>query len=205
MSENTQTRLGFLASHRGTNMQSIFNACRQGRLDAVPAVVISNNGDSGALERAENEGIPAYHIGSRTFPEPDDLDRAICDTLARHEVDLVILAGYMKRLGRRTLDRFRGRIINIHPSLLPAYGGRGMYGDRIHAAVLEAGDTETGVTVHLVTEEYDAGPVLAQRKVPVREGDTVQSLASRVLAVEHETYVDTLARILSGDIPLPAR
>ena len=196
-------RLGFLASHNGTNMQSIINACRRGRLSALPVVVISNNGASGALERAENEGIPAYHIGSRTFPEPDDLDRAICETLKRHEVDLVILAGYMKRLGPRTLAEFRGRIINIHPSLLPKYGGRGMYGEKIHEAVLAAGDTETGVTVHLVNEDYDAGPVLAQVKIAVREGDTARSLADRVLAVEHETYVDTLARILSGDITLP--
>ena len=196
-------RLGFLASHNGTNMQSIINACRRGRLAAQPVVVISNNGSSGALERAENEGIPAYHIGSRTFPEPDDLDRAICETLKRHEVDLVILAGYMKRLGPRTLAEFRGRIINIHPSLLPKYGGRGMYGEKIHEAVLAAGDTETGVTVHLVNEDYDAGPVLAQVKIAVREGDTARSLADRVLAVEHETYVDTLARILSGDITLP--
>jgi len=196
-------RLGFLASHNGTNMQSIINACRRGRLSALPVVVISNNGASGALERAENEGIPAFHIGSKTFPDPDDLDRAICETLKRHEVDLVILAGYMKRLGPRTLAEFRGRVINIHPSLLPKYGGRGMFGEKVHEAVLAAGDKETGVTVHLVNEDYDAGPILAQVKVPVREGDTVRSLADRVLAVEHETYVDTLAGILSGEIKLP--
>lgn len=199
----TFERLGFLASHNGTNMQSIINACRRGRLAARPVVVISNNGSSGALERAENEGIPAYHIGSRTFPDPDDLDRAICETLKRHQVDLVILAGYMKHLGPRTLAEFRGRVINIHPSLLPRYGGQGMYGEKVHAAVLAAGDRETGVTVHLVDEHYDAGPILAQVTVPVREGDTVRSLADRVLAVEHETYVDTLARILSGEITLP--
>ncbi|MEJ2760912.1 MAG: phosphoribosylglycinamide formyltransferase [Gammaproteobacteria bacterium] len=199
----TLKRLGFLASHRGTNMQSIFNACRRGRLSAVPVVVISNNGDSGALERAENEGIPAYHISSRTFTDPDNLDRAICETLVRHEVDLVILAGYMKRLGPRTLSRFRGRVINIHPSLLPKYGGRGMYGDKVHEAVLAAGEEETGVTVHLVTGDYDAGPILLQKRVPVRAGDTVRSLADRVLAVEHETYVEALAGILSGEIALP--
>jgi phosphoribosylglycinamide formyltransferase-1 len=196
-------RLGFLASHNGTNMQSIINACRRGRLSAQPVVVISNNGSSGALERAENEGIPAYHIGSKTFPDPDDLDRAICETLKRHEVDLVILAGYMKRLGPRTLAQFKGRIINIHPSLLPKYGGRGMYGEKVHEAVLASGDRETGVTVHVVNEDYDAGPILAQVKIPVREGDTVRSLSDRVLAVEHETYVDTLAGILSGEIKLP--
>lgn len=199
----TVERLGFLASHRGTNMQSIIDACRQGRLAATPAVVISNNGDSPALDRAENEGIPAYHISSRTFPDSDDRDRAIRDTLRRHHVDLVVLAGYMKRLGPATLEAFSGRIINIHPALLPKYGGKGMYGDRVHEAVLEAGDAETGVTVHLVEGDYDSGRILAQKKVPVKSGDTVASLAARVLRVEHETYVETIGRIISGDIRLP--
>ncbi len=196
-------RLGFLASHRGSNMQSIIDACRQGRLAATPAVVISNNGDSGALERAEIEGIPAYHISSQTFPDSEEHDRAIRDTLLRHEVDLVVLAGYMKRLGAATLTAFTGRIINIHPSLLPRYGGRGMYGERVHEAVLAAGDTETGVTVHLVEGDYDSGRILAQKKVPVKAGDTVETLADRVLAIEHETYVETINRILSGEIKLP--
>lgn len=196
-------RLGFLASHRGTNMQSIIDACKQGRLNASPVVVISNNGDSGALDRAENEGIPGYHISSRTFPDTNDLDRAIRDTLMKHNVDLVILAGYMKRIGPATLETFAGRIINIHPSLLPKYGGRGMYGDRVHEAVLAADDGETGVTVHLVEEDYDRGRILAQKKVPVKADDTVASLAARVLAVEHDTYVETIGRIIDGDITLP--
>lgn len=196
-------RLGFLASHRGTNMQSIIDACKQGRLNARPVVVISNNGDSGALDRAENEGIPGYHISSRAFPDRGDRDRAIRDTLMKHNVDLVILAGYMKRIGPATLEAFAGRIINIHPSLLPKYGGRGMYGDRVHEAVLAADDRETGVTVHLVEEDYDKGRILAQEKVPVEPDDTVNSLAARVLSVEHETYVNTIGAIIAGDIPLP--
>lgn len=196
-------RLGFLASHRGTNMQSIIDACKQGRLNARPVVVISNNGDSGALDRAENEGIPRYHISSRVFPGAEDLDRAIRDTLLRHRVDLVVLAGYMKRVGPATLEAFAGRIINIHPSLLPKYGGHGMYGDRVHEAVLAAGDRETGVTVHLVGEDYDRGRILVQEKVPVKPDDTVESLAARVLEVEHETYVKTIGRIIAGDITLP--
>jgi phosphoribosylglycinamide formyltransferase-1 len=185
-------------------MQRIIDACRAGGLDAEPAVVISNNGDSGALDRAENEGIPAYHISLRTFPDEAAVDRAVRDTLLRHRVDLVILAGYMKQVGPETMETYAGRIINIHPSLLPKYGGRGMYGERVHEAVLAAGESETGVTVHLVEGDYDSGRILAQRKVPVRPGDTVASLAERVLRVEHETYVETLRRILSGDIVLPA-
>jgi phosphoribosylglycinamide formyltransferase-1 len=195
-------RLGLLASHRGTNMQSIIDACRQGRLRAVPAVVISNNGESAALDRAAMEGIPAYHLGSRNFPDADLLDRTMRDTLQKHDVDLVVLAGFMKKIGPATLKAFGGRILNIHPALLPKYGGKGMYGARVHEQVLASGDTETGVTIHVVTGEYDAGAILAQRRVPVYKNDTVDSLAERTLAVEHELYVETLADIIAGKIKL---
>lgn len=196
-------RLGFLASHRGSNMQCVIDACKSGNLQAVPAVVISNNGESGALDRAEREGIPAYHISSKRFSDPDALDCMIRDTLIKHEVDLVVLAGFMKKVGSRTIAAFEGRIINIHPALLPKYGGPGMYGNNVHERVLASGDSETGVTIHVVTDQYDAGPVLAQRKVPVMQGDTLDSLAERVLAVEHEIYVETIARIIRGEITLP--
>ena len=197
-------RLGFLASHRGSNMQAVIDACRSGRLNAEPVVVISNNGGSGALERAENEGIPAYCISSRTFPDEKKLDRVIRDTLLRHKVDLVILAGYMKKIGAETLDAFGGKMINIHPSLLPRHGGAGMYGMKVHEAVIAAGDTETGVTIHLVGDDYDSGRILAQEKVPVGPGDTAEALAERVLKVEHRLYVETLEKILSGQINLSA-
>ncbi|MFQ5659613.1 MAG: phosphoribosylglycinamide formyltransferase [Gammaproteobacteria bacterium] len=195
--------LGFLASYRGTNMQAIIDACKAGRLKARPVVVISNNGSSGALDRAGSEGIPAYHLSSTTFPDPRNLDQLIADTLVKHEAHLVILAGYMKRIGPQTLTAFQGRIINIHPALLPKYGGEGMYGRHVHEAVIAAGDTETGVTIHVVDDKYDHGPILAQRRIPVSPGDTADSLADRVLAVEHAFYIETLEKILSGDIALP--
>jgi phosphoribosylglycinamide formyltransferase-1 len=197
-------RLGFLASHRGTNMQSIIDACKTGQLQAVPAVVISNNGDSGALDRAELEGIPAYHLSSKRFPDTDQLDCAIRDTLLKHQVDLVVLAGFMKKVGSKTIEAFAGRIINIHPALLPKYGGPGMYGTNVHERVLAAGDRETGVTIHVVTDHYDAGPILAQTRIPVVQGDTLDTLAERVLVVEHQLYVETIARIVRGEIALPA-
>ncbi|MEX2353612.1 MAG: phosphoribosylglycinamide formyltransferase, partial [Gammaproteobacteria bacterium] len=149
------------------------------------------------------EGIPAYHISSKRFPDPETLDCMIRDTLIKHEVDLVILAGFMKKVGSRTIAAFAGRIINIHPALLPKYGGPGMYGNNVHERVLASGDRETGVTIHVVTDDYDAGPVLARRKVPVMDGDTLDTLAERVLVVEHEIYVDTIDRIIRGDITLP--
>lgn len=195
--------IAFLASHRGSNMQSIIDACKSGLLAARPVVVISNNADSGALARAQAEGIPAHHLSSKSIADEDELDKCIADTLLQYETELVILAGYMKRIGVSTLAAFPARIINIHPCLLPKYGGQGMYGMRVHEAVIASGDKESGVTIHVVTGEYDKGAILAQRKVPVEEGDSAESLAKRVLAVEHTLYVETIANIVSGNIELP--
>ena len=194
--------LGFLASHRGSNMQAVIAACKSGRLAARPCVVICNNSGSGALDRAKREGIPHYHLSSKTHPDPVQLDAAILDALLRHDVELVILAGYMRKLGSKTLERYRGRIINIHPALLPKFGGQGMYGARAHQAVLAAGEQETGVTIHLVDAEYDTGPIVAQCRVKVLADDTVESLAQRVLEREHSFLVETIGEIVSGDIVL---
>lgn len=194
--------LGFLASHNGSNMQAIVDACTSGRIDAKPCVVISNNSTSGALARARREGIPGYHLSGKTHPDPAQLDAAILDALLRHEVELVILAGYMKKLGPRTLAHYEGHILNIHPALLPKFGGQGMYGTRVHQAVLDAGEKETGATVHLVNAEYDTGPIVTQRRVAVLPSDTVESLAARVLEQEHSLFVETIGKIASGEITL---
>jgi phosphoribosylglycinamide formyltransferase-1 len=119
-----------------------------------------------------------------------------------HEVNLIVLAGYMRKLGPRTLAQYRGRVLNIHPALLPKFGGPGMYGARVHEAVLTAQEKESGATIHLVTEEYDQGPIIAQSRVAVLPGDTVESLAARVLEVEHALFPETLARIARGEIEL---
>jgi len=193
--------LGFLASHGGSNMQAIMDACKSGRLDAKPCVVISNNSDSMALQRAKNEGIPHYHISSVTHPGPLE-DEEILRVLRHHGVDTVILAGYMKKLGPDTLQAYRGRILNIHPALLPRFGGKDMYGKRVHEAVLAAGEKVTGVTIHIVDENYDTGPIINQCQVPVLEGDTVDSLAERVLRHEHVLYAETLQKICDGRIVL---
>ena len=200
----SKLRLGLLASHGGSNVQAIVDACGAGELLAEPRVVISNNSGSEVLRRAAREGVPGFHLSSRTHPRPDDLDAAIEGVLADHGVEIVVLGGYMKKLGPKVLGRYRGRVLNVHPALLPAYGGRGMYGERVHAAVLAAGERVTGVTVHLVDEEYDQGPVVAQAEVPVLDGDTVESLRLRVLRREHELYPQTLQKIAAGEIVLPA-
>ena len=195
-------QLGFLASHRGTNMQAILDACKTGRLQARPRVAISNNSDSGVLQRARKAGVPSAHLSTYTHPEPGALDRAILALLQAYGVEVVCLAGYMKRLGPRTLAAYRGRVLNIHPSLLPKFGGQGFYGEVVHRAVLAAGERETGATVHLVDEEYDQGPVLDQIQVPVEPDDSVETLSARVLQQEHRLYVRTLQRIASGEIEL---
>ena len=193
-------RLGFLASHRGSGVQAVVDACASGRLAATPAVVICNNAGAEVLLRAERAGLPRYHLSRATHPEPDALDAAILDALRRHQAELVLLLGYLRKLGPRTLAHYAGRVLNVHPALLPRFGGPGMYGDRVHAAVLEAGDNETGVTIHLVDGEYDTGPIVAQCTVEVRPGDTVTALAERVVAREHAFLVETLRRVVADGV-----
>ena len=195
-------RLGILASHAGTTMQAIIDACAQGRLHAEVRVVIGNNSRSGALARARTHGIPTAHLSGVTHLRADDLDRAIMETLDRHGAEVVALAGYMKRLGPLVLSRYRGRLLNTHPALLPKFGGQGMYGDRVHEAVLAAGERVSGATVHLVEGDYDTGPALSQVEVPVLDGDTLETLRERVQAAEREHYVEALERIAMGEIAL---
>ena len=196
--------IGVIASHGGTNLQAIIDACADGTLDAEIRVVISNNSRSLALERARQAHIPTAHLSSVTHPDPNSLDAAIADALTTRGVELVALAGYMRKLGPETLRRFRNRILNVHPALLPKFGGQGMYGERVHSAVLAAGERVSGVSVHLVDEEYDRGPVIAQAEVAVLPGDTPDTLAARVLEQEHFLYPQTIQRIASGEIDLDA-
>lgn len=182
-------------------MQAIIDACNSGRLDAVPAVLISNNASCQALQRAGKESIPYYIANSETCADTGHSpDEFILQRLLEHRVDLVVLAGYMKKVGSAILSQFTGRIINIHPSLLPKYGGHGMYGLRVHEAVLAAGETETGATVHLVDADYDQGPILAQELVPIKPDDTAATLAARVLETEHKLLVETLSKVIRGEI-----
>jgi phosphoribosylglycinamide formyltransferase-1 len=195
-------RLGILASHGGSNLQAIIDAIKQGVLPAEVVVVISNNAGSMAATRAATEGIPFRHLSGVTHPSPEELDAEIGRVLAEAGVDLVVLAGYMKKVGPQTIDRFPGRIVNIHPALLPKFGGVGMYGMHVHRAVLDAGDEVTGITVHLVDQEYDRGPIVAQCEVKVMAGDDADTLAARVLEREHAFYVETLCRIVCGELDL---
>jgi phosphoribosylglycinamide formyltransferase-1 len=167
-------------------------------LPARVAVVISNNTAAGALRRARSAGVPTRHLSAATAGGPAEQDQALSKTLVEFAADLVLLAGYMKRLGPLTLAQFAGRIINIHPALLPQFGGRGMYGLNVHRAVLAAGLTMSGASVHWVDENYDTGAVIAQVRVPVESGDSAQSLATRVQAAERELVIEVLAAATSG-------
>ena len=184
-------------------MQAIIDACKSGALQASPALVISNNSDSGALARAKREGIPHYHFSSKTHPDPQELDQAILNAMREHRVDLIVLAGYMKKLGSRTLSHYAGCILNIHPALLPKFGGKGMYGMRVHEAVIASEETESGVSIHLVDADYDTGPVIAQTRVIVKATDTAETLAARILQREHTFFPETLQKIVTGVITLP--
>jgi len=195
--------LGVLASHEGTTLQSLLDAFADGRIPGRVSVVVSNNGDSGALAKARQADVQAVHLSSRTHRDPAALDAAIRDVLIAAAVDVVFLAGYMK-LGPFVLGTFQGRILNTHPALLPRFGGRGMYGDRMFEAVLAAGEAESGVSIHLVDPEYDTGAIVRQCKVPVLGDDSIDDLKARVRAREKEFVVETLAAIATGDIPLSA-
>ena len=171
--------VGVLASHEGTTLQSLLDAFSGGRIEGRVAVVVSNNGDSGALRRARQAGVQAVHLSSKTHEDPAALDAAIRGVLVAADVDVVFLAGYMKKLGPLVLRAFERRILNTHPALLPRFGGPGMYGDRVFEAVLEAGEAESGVSIHLVDADYDTGAIVRQCRVPVFRGDSLDDLKAR--------------------------
>lgn len=189
------SRLAVLASGRGSNLQAIvdhFDNLARERIAKV-VLVASNRPDSQALVRAATVSIDIAIF------DPSDDGSQLLALLRQFRIDLVVLAGYLKRIPSSVIREYAGRIINVHPALLPAFGGEGMYGARVHEAVIASGAKETGVTVHLVDDDYDRGPIVAQWRVPVEKSDTPESLAARVLNVEHIVYpraVEMVAMLL---------
>lgn len=180
-------------SGRGSNFKAVLDAIADGSIPlARISLVISNNATAGILDIARSGNIPALHISQKQFETEERFVAALLETLRSHGTDLVVLAGYMKRLPPSVVHAYRNRIINIHPALLPKFGGQGMYGIHVHEAVLAAQETVSGATVHLVDEEYDRGPVLLQRTVPVLPDDTPGALAARVLVAEHQLLPDAI-------------
>lgn len=180
-------RIAVLVSGGGTNLQAVIDGVEGGSIrDAEVVRVISSNPHAYALERAKKHNIEAMVIGKADCPDSEERTRAIIKALDEAKTDLVILAGYMSILEPGLIEAYRGRIINIHPSLIPRFCGSGFYGKRVHEAVLAAGEKESGATVHYVDEGVDTGPIILQEKVPVLDGDTAETLAARVLETEHK-------------------
>jgi len=190
------SRIAIFASGAGTTAEAVITACQAGRISAEVVLVIGNNSTAGVFARAARLGVATRHLSGRTHPEPDQLDTAILQSLQQARATHVVLAGYLKKLGPRSLRSFRGRVVNTHPALLPAFGGQGMFGHHVHQAVLDSGTTVTGATVHHVDADYDNGAIIAQVTVPVMPSDTVDSLAGRVQRAEQELLVHTLATLL---------
>jgi phosphoribosylglycinamide formyltransferase-1 len=188
-------RLAIFASGAGGTAQAVIDACAAGRVDGEVVLVVSNNADAPVLARAAAAAIPTCHLSRVTHPDPEALDAAQVEAVHAADATHVLLAGYMRKLGPAMRAAFEGRVYNTHPALLPAYGGEGMYGDRVHAAVLADGQALTGATVHIVTEDYDAGPIVCAVEVPVLPGDDVATLGERVREAERELVVDVLAEL----------
>ena len=194
--------IAVFASHGGSDLQAIIDGCKNNQINARVSVVISNNGNSMALQRAEAERIPAYHLSANKSGNEEALATEILDILAKYNVEMIFLAGYMRMLHISVLEKYNNRIFNIHPALLPKFGGKGMHGMNVHTAVIKAKESETGVTIHRVNAEYDSGEIVAQTTVPVLKNDTPEILAARVLDREHEFLVEVIADIVNGEITL---
>lgn len=194
-------KLGFLASGGGSSARAIVDAIKLGDLTAEARLMVSNNKSAPALDWARAEGVATLCLP--TQGDPEGADAKLAEALAAHGVELVVLSGYLRQLGPKTLARYAGRILNIHPGPLPEFGGHGMYGRRVHEAVVAAGVAESAATIHVVDEEYDHGPVVASCQVPLQARDTAEALEARVRAAEPQFFVETLQRLARGDLHLP--
>jgi formyltetrahydrofolate-dependent phosphoribosylglycinamide formyltransferase len=193
------TGIGVLVSGGGSNFEALAQACQDGVIpDARIQLLISNKPGVGALARAARLGVESLVLDPKNFPDRTKYFEQVAMELERRGVHVVCLAGFLMKVEPGLIHRFPGRILNIHPALLPDYGGKGMYGAHVHAAVLAAGEKESGCTVHRVDEEFDHGPVLAQARVPVLPGDTPTTLAARVLVEEHRLYPETVGDFICG-------
>ncbi len=180
-------RVAVFASGGGSNFQSLVDHAAESPNVEV-SLCISNKKDAGVLARAADAGIPTLVLSPSDFSDPNDYIRELLQHLVAHDVNMIALAGYLKMIPTEVIGAYRNRILNIHPSLLPSFGGKGMYGKRVHEAVIKSGTQWSGATVHVVDEEYDTGPIVIQEPVPVDQNDTPESLAARVLKVEHRLY-----------------
>ena len=191
-----------LLSGEGTTFEHLAGESEAGRLDVEFVAVVSSKPEAGGLERARRRGIPARTVARRDCPDEAEFNRRLHAVLDEYRPELLVLAGFLSRL---ELRGYAGRALNTHPALIPAFSGRGFYGDRVHRAVLEAGVKLTGATVHFCDDEYDTGPILAQRAVPVLDGDDLDGLKRRVQACERELYAEALQLVAQGRVAIDGR
>lgn len=186
------------ASGRGSNLKAILEKIESGDLkNAKISVIICNNSKAKVFELASRFNIDSFHISGKTLPDKKQYENKIMDILENYRIEMIVLAGYMKLLPPGIIKNFKGDIINVHPALLPRFGGKGMYGINVHKAVIESGEKETGVTIHYVNERYDEGKIIKQIKVPVKGNDTPEELAARVLITEHNLYWRVINSIIN--------
>jgi phosphoribosylglycinamide formyltransferase-1 len=197
--------IAIFASGRGTNFQAILNAIDAGLLSARVTVLISNKSDAAAIDIARARKIQTSHLSLKMFPSEDALAEAMLNVLSLQRTEIIALAGYLKKIPLQVIRRYRNRIVNIHPALLPFFGGPGMYGHFVHEAVIASGMKVSGATVHLVDEEYDRGPIVMQKTVQIAQDDTPDSLAVKVLKVEHEIFPAALKAFSEGKIKIEGK
>ncbi len=191
-------KLAVFCSGNGSNFRALHRHIHERQLPCQIVLCLSNNSQCGAMQFAREQGIATVHLSSKTHPNEENFVHAMLAVLEAHQVDLILLAGYMKKVPKAVVQAYPKRILNIHPALLPKFGGEGMYGMRVHQAVIAAGEKESGATVHFVDTDYDTGEIILQRSLPVLPDDTPESLAARVLALEHELYADALEKVLAS-------
>ena len=193
--------IAVFASGKGSNFLAILQAIQEGRIqNAEIVLVISNKVDAGALDIARANNIPAAHLDRKQFASEEECTTAVLKTLEHYKVNFIVLAGYLKKLSGDVVRRYRNRIVNIHPALLPAFCGKGMYGIHVHEAVINSGAKTTGATVHLVDEQYDRGSIVLQRTVEVANDDTPETLAEKVLNIEHQLYPEAIRLFTEGKV-----
>ncbi|NBC01407.1 MAG: phosphoribosylglycinamide formyltransferase [Bacteroidetes bacterium] len=198
-------RLALFASGGGTNCQAILDAIAEGTLDATAVCLIADRAGCGALQRADAAGLPSHVIAPGSYADAPAFGQALLETLDGHDATFVALAGYLSKIPPVVVDAFTHRMLNVHPALLPAFGGQGMYGRHVHEAVLAYGSRWSGVTIHVVDEQYDHGPVVLQEPVPVYPDDTPDTLARRIHPVEHRLYPHALQRFAAGEVRIDGR
>jgi phosphoribosylglycinamide formyltransferase-1 len=198
-------RVVVFASGRGSDFEALVKASRRRKMGWKVVLLITNNPEAGAIEKAGKLKIPCRVINRADFPSGEDFLKTLIEALDKYQANFIALAGYLRKIPPALVLKFKNRIVNIHPALLPGFGGKGMYGSIVHQSVLEVGCKMTGVTVHLVDEEYDRGPIVAQRAVVVAEDDNAETLAARVLKVEHRLYPEVLTLFAQDRVQIQGR